>query len=378
MTSEQNVLERLTVAGSPTAPRVVLFHGEGADGWYAGFAAFQAFGAEQGLYLKLRAGHPFLGLTGKPTAAEEAECQALAALCAGKEVYVLDLGVGSDALRGLAELARRLVVIDHHAAFDRDYDQTQSENVEIVYTPLHSAAYLAWHYWNPSGPTPQTVLYVEDRDLWKWALPLSRECSAAIAARPWTFENIAAQMHEWGCLVEEGRHILQLVRKEVQRTIAHAARSQLAGYHVPIVNATNFISEVGEALLGTVNLPQTGTGTGAQTQTGTGTGAAEAAPEPVPGPVPFVATYRVTPDGYWLWSLRSAPQANGAAAFDVGALARDLGGGGHVQAAGFKAPPHDPFMLARRGKKEEKPQRRRDAEQTPQKAEAKTERTVQR
>jgi nanoRNase/pAp phosphatase (c-di-AMP/oligoRNAs hydrolase) len=68
---------------------------------------------------------------------------------------------------------------------------------------------------------------------------------------------------------------------------------------VPVVNATSLWSEVGEELL-------------------------KLYPE-----APFVGCSHTTRDGHEKWSLRSKGE------FDVSAVAREFGGGGHKNAAGF-------------------------------------------
>lgn len=43
-----------------------------------------------------------------------------------------------------------------------------------------SGALLAWDHFFPDSPPPQTLLYIQDRDLWKWELPHSKQISNAL------------------------------------------------------------------------------------------------------------------------------------------------------------------------------------------------------
>ncbi len=48
---------------------------------------------------------------------------------------------------------------------------------------------LAWNYFHEGTPAPELLGYVQDQDLWHWALPDSSEVNAAIASHPRSFES---------------------------------------------------------------------------------------------------------------------------------------------------------------------------------------------
>ncbi|MFI5305659.1 MAG: phosphoesterase, partial [Nitrospiria bacterium] len=50
-------------------------------------------------------------------------------------------------------------------------------------------AYLAWEFFYPALPVPKMILYIQDKDLWKWKLPMSREVSAALHAESYDFRK---------------------------------------------------------------------------------------------------------------------------------------------------------------------------------------------
>ena len=81
-----------------------------------------------------------------------------------------------------------------------------------------------------------------------------------------------------------------------------AVMREVGGHKVPVANGTVFFSEVGEELC-------------------------KAYPE-----APFAAYYMDRADGKRQWGLRSRT------GFDVSAIAKQYGGGGHQAAAGFTEP----------------------------------------
>ena len=111
----------------------------------------------------------------------------------GRNVYILNFSYKAPVLQEMARPASHVVVLDHHA--------TAKENLAGILTDLellrhgspglygkfdmdHSGAMLAWMYFFPQQPPPILVQYVEDRDLWRFQMPKSREVSAAIRSYP--------------------------------------------------------------------------------------------------------------------------------------------------------------------------------------------------
>eukprot|EP01126_Amoeba_proteus_P030795 TRINITY_DN3035_c0_g2_i1.p3 TRINITY_DN3035_c0_g2~~TRINITY_DN3035_c0_g2_i1.p3 ORF type:complete len:104 (-),score=20.01 TRINITY_DN3035_c0_g2_i1:806-1117(-) len=60
----------------------------------------------------------------------------------------------------------------------------------------HSGAALAWKFFFPDFPTPKLIQYVEDQDLWNWALPNSKEFNIARDLVPFDFQ-------EWNKLLDD-------------------------------------------------------------------------------------------------------------------------------------------------------------------------------
>lgn len=253
----------------------VLYHAHCADGFGAAFACWHQFGATAH-YLPVRYGDP------------------LPEIPDGATVYIVDFSFPREVLLELAQRCATLRVIDHHKTAQAALDGLPF----VTFDGNKSGAVLTWEYLFPEMPVPELLLYVQDRDLWQWRLPESREVSAAMMLRPFDFEIWSWLDVEQ--LRQEGRVALRLVRQTAERQARQADWREVAGHRVPVVNATACISETCEAM------------------------------KSLWPSAPFVASYFVTAAGNRVWSLRSGPD------FDVSAVAsRFPGGGGHRQAAGF-------------------------------------------
>ena len=145
---------------------LVLYHGDCPDGFGAAYAAWRALG-DAATYLPVRHGEP------PPPEAE-----------AGPErLYLLDFAYPRATTERLAARAGSARVLDHHATAAEDLAGLPFVTIDLD----RSGAVLAWEHFHPGRPVPLLLRYVEDRDLWRWELPRSREVNAALALVPFDF-----------------------------------------------------------------------------------------------------------------------------------------------------------------------------------------------
>ena len=226
----------------------------------------------------------------------------------GKRVYILDFSFDRETLIRMHDEAEYLLVLDHHKAA-----QAALGDLDFAVFDLdRSGAMLAWDHFFPGEPAPLLVQYVQDRDLWQWRMPHSKEINAYIATLPHTWTAwTAASYTEFELLRVKGEVALRVVDKYVEdkRTdVAWVRPAGMQGVPIPIVNTTFAISElVGEL--------------------------AEA--------VPFAAGWFQRADERYAVSLRSRGE-DGA---DVSQIAKRFGGGGHKNAAGFTCLRHPHAVL---------------------------------
>lgn len=260
---------------------VVLFHANCPDGFTAAWAAWRKFG-DTAEYI--------------PARFDEKERPDLT----GADVYIVDFSYPRDVTLAINAEVNSLVVLDHHKSARKNL-----EGIEGCFFDMdRSGAGMSWDYFHPDVPRPSLISYVEDRDLWRFALPHSKEVNSVVTSYEFTFDNWNA-MHlqletDFEQVRREGVAILRSKLQYVSVMVArNSHRERFLGYDdIPIVNAPHIsISE----LVGRL---------------------AEDAP--------FAAGWSQSADGMFLYSLRSRGDG-----LDVSEVASVMGGGGHRGSAGF-------------------------------------------
>jgi nanoRNase/pAp phosphatase (c-di-AMP/oligoRNAs hydrolase) len=290
-----------TLAAQPVQ---VLYHRD-ADGFASAFAAWCALGEVGVTYRSVQYG------------------ERMPAIHNGKTVYIVDFSYPREELIKLRERSKEVVVLDHH--------KTAAQELEgldfCTFDMTKAGCQLAWEYFQknvgPNAPAaellagdmPWALAAVADRDLWKFELPHTKEICARLDLEKWDFDvwhNIAYQL-ERGVnhtrFIEEGKICLRHQENAVNQQKRNWWQCRIGGTEVIVTNASLWSSETCQALLEQHPLS------------------------------PFVATFRTDHDGI-VFSLRSRGD------FDVSAVAKLFGGGGHKAAAGFKLP-HAKFDRSR-------------------------------
>lgn len=259
--------------------RLVVYHASCVDGFTAAWVAWRKYG-DSAEYVAAHYGDNIRDLPNP----------------AGLDVLIVDFSYPREDLENLRKVARSVRVLDHHKTAEAaltglDY---------CVFDMNRSGASLTEDELFPGCERSSLVAYVEDRDLWRWKLPDSREVSAWIAS--WKFEFPAWSMlakdldQNRKNIVAQGSAILRALDKHVEDQVKNASRIKLGGHVVPCINTTYAVSE----LVGKL---------------------AESAH--------FAVGWFQRQDGRFVYSLRSRGD------FDVSEVAKGFGGGGHRNAAGF-------------------------------------------
>ncbi len=262
---------------------VVLYHADCPDGFGAAWVAWMSLGSCVA-YIPARYGDLPPNLT------------------SSDRVLIVDFSYPRAVLEKLRASVAELVILDHHKSAAEDLKDFRGATFDME----KSGARLAWEHFNPSQPPPALISYVEDRDLWRWKLPWSKKVSAFILSFDFDFlrwDIIAKELRDsLDACVSEGSAIMRERERAVEMLCANSGLMDVGGYYVPVVNTACYISEVANRLC-------------------------EKHPT-----APFAACYFDTQGSHQRkWSLRSI---NG---FDVSAVAKKFGGGGHPAAAGFSA-----------------------------------------
>ncbi len=262
---------------SPQTITHVLYHANCADGFGAAYAAWLVRGSNA-TYLPVRHGdHP-------PLLPNDAQ------------VAIVDFSYPRETLLAFKDTVAGLLVLDHHKSAAQELQGLDFATFDLE----RSGARMAWEYWHPQTEIPQLLAYIEDRDLWRWLLPESREISTALHSYPMEFG--LWQSMDIDDLKTEGRAILRYQNLQIARAVGRARHQRLGDYKIPTVNSCLFQSEIGDELC--KQFPD----------------------------APFSGVYYLNAKGVEAWSLRSIGE------FDVAAVAAQYGGGGHRNAAGFARP----------------------------------------
>jgi uncharacterized protein len=266
----------MSISGYPrrfqNPPDIVLYHAECSDGFGAAWAIWKKFPTAR--FVPVKHGNP------PPSDLKD------------QRVVIVDFSYARPILETMASETKELLILDHHITAEKAL-----QGLPYAYfDQAKSGAVLSWEWAHDSTP-PWLLQYVQDKDLWTWALPGSHEINAALASYPFDFNLWDRFSHP--ALEQEGRAILRYERELVAKLAAQAIMVEFQGAVVPSVQSAVLTSQIGERL----------------------------SPHH-----PFCLIWHDR-DGRRYFSMRS--RADGV---DVGEIAASFGGGGHTHAAGFSVP----------------------------------------
>ncbi len=241
-----------------------------------------------------------------------------------KNVLIVDFSYKRPVLQWMAERAKHIIVLDHHKSALEDLAPFAREaltgkptyideglngvgiyNLEALFDMEKSGARMAWEHAFPGAEIPALVRHVEDRDLWRFALPGTREINAALFSLEYEFpiwDEIAKRLETYPDeIIGEGVAIERKHHRDVRELLRVCTREMVIGGHrVKVANIPYTLSSDAAGAL-------------AEGQ-------------------PFGACYFDDKDGARVFSLRSR-----AGGLDVSEIAAAYGGGGHAAASGFRA-----------------------------------------
>lgn len=207
---------------------------------------------------------------------------------------------------------------NNHINFDASFLEMQGHPACAAWFDMEqSGAMLAWKFFHPGKPVPKLVQHVQDRDLWLFKIPGTREIQACVFSYEYEFRRWDALAvdceHEqaWAQLRAEGRAIERAHFKDIAELLAVTRRKMIIGGHVvPVANLPyTMASDAAHRLCAPCDDGLAGSW--------------------IP---PFAACYFDKADAR-VFSLRSREDGT-----DVSAIAKSYGGGGHKNAAGFSMP----------------------------------------
>jgi oligoribonuclease NrnB/cAMP/cGMP phosphodiesterase (DHH superfamily) len=286
-----------------------IYHGNCADGFGAAWAVRHALGDEVEFFAATHGKLP-------PDVKD-------------RDLIIVDFSYPFDVMLVLLDLAKSITILDHHASAERELREmaeslADQPTIKVEFDMNRSGAVMAWEHFHPGQEVPRLLQHIQDRDLWRFALPHTKAISANLFSYPYDFPtwDTIVERFDWDDtagmryraeFIAAGEAIVRKHAKDIDELLPATLHWWVIdGESVPIANLPyTFSSEAGHRLL-------------------------ELYPQ-----APFAGTYYDAPHGRVV-SLRSE---NGRA--DVGAIAQRYRGGGHRNAAGFTISP-DAFWTVRK------------------------------
>lgn len=142
----------------------VLYHSSCHDGFGAAYAAWKRFG-DSARYIATndRVNYPEF-------------------IPEGSEIYLLDFTFQRENIVKLREKMARVVVLDHHVTSQADLEGLS----DVIFDMNRSASTIAWEYFH-GGEVPLFLRYIEDRDIYRNALPFTGEITMYNFSLPFEF-----------------------------------------------------------------------------------------------------------------------------------------------------------------------------------------------
>ncbi len=320
---------------------LVIYHAQCADGFGAAFAAWLKLG-DEAEYVPCQYGQV-------KNVADLNSILSSAGIPFGEgEVYVLDFSFPKDVMEWLFKEVKRVTWLDHHASVfkewgipldvvgDNEYFSIEDKPHWVELNNYKSGAMLAWEYFHPGTEVPMFIRHIDDYDRWIFALEGTKAFQKALwSYATWSFAgwknafisapNSNAPYESLDNFYAEGEAILRAHEQNVQSVVKGGARP--CSIVPAIINSSDSYKapwvwwhdeECGDTCgangIAANCPPHLASDVGHELANQSGT---------------FGLLWSIDKDNICKCSLRS----NGD--YDVSAIAKEFGGGGHKNAAGF-------------------------------------------
>ncbi len=184
-----------------------------------------------------------------------------------KKIIFVDICPSVDYLTSIAQLANKIVILDHHISAYRNVENMENkpENVFTVFDMNKAGCMITWDFFNNQLTVPWFISYIQDRDLWKWELPNSKNINTALfEEKHITFNGLTSlyekyitteqinyfmeQLNERGAQINQFRN--QLIEKESKKAIHCTFQFNDKSFNVWLYSGPEDLrSDIGNALM---------------------------------------------------------------------------------------------------------------------------------
>lgn len=225
-----------------------------------------------------------------------------------QNVVIADFSFGREELLAINEVANSLQVLDHHKSVEQDL-----ADLEFCHFDMKKCgSMLLWDYLNPNQPSPKFLQHIQDRDIWEWKLPDSREFLEGLDMSNWTLEDWVEAIgnpnfEKLNQLSQNGKIAIQYKKMILEKTMYNAFETNIELNNdetitVWAVNSAVLASDLGHLL---AKLPNNKSRIG--------------------------VVFSLEKEGHWKFGLRSIDDV------DTIRIAKYFGGGGHTNASAFRS-----------------------------------------
>ncbi|MFA7127616.1 MAG: DHHA1 domain-containing protein [Sphaerochaeta sp.] len=183
------------------------------------------------------------------------------------ELFIVDFCLKEEELIYLNERGICITIIDHHITNKDVFINTMHiENINFNFDISKSGAVLTYEYFEKIDPSvkefpKELFLYIQDRDMWKWEMPNSKEISEALSFLVQkndllSFESAVYKfLNNRRKLIETGEFLLKKQQNDINVAIKEDKLkfTTLLDHDIVMLNATSLISEIGNTLCKTYN-----------------------------------------------------------------------------------------------------------------------------
>ncbi len=178
--------------------------------------------------------------------------------------YFVDFSLQRKEMIELIESVNFVTVLDHHESAEKNLSklEDQFDNCEIIFDMKRSGATLVFDTYNGLHKLDREIFaYIQDRDIWEWKLKDSKEVSEYLRLKvnPDDIESFGEVIKTpVSSMISGGQILDEATKKRVARKtnkIEKVMKVKIKGVDFLMLNATEDISEIGNAICNKYNIP---------------------------------------------------------------------------------------------------------------------------
>ena len=189
--------------------KLCIYHADCTDGFGAAWVVRHKYGEENVEFYAAKYGEPAPDVS-------------------GRDVIIVDFSYPLAEMQEIYDSCYYLTVLDHHKTALETLGHLEADgalaNRHIEFDMERSGAMMAWeHYFN--WPAPDLICHVQDRDLWRFKLPGTKEIMTAVFAAEMTFEAWDTMMEPdmVDTLLTQGTAMMQKGEQDIKNVLSGPA-----------------------------------------------------------------------------------------------------------------------------------------------------------